>query len=97
MVLATATLAKWGNSQGLIIPKTVCDHYDMKIGDKIEFSEERNGVLLTPCRPPKFERTHTVDLDVLFDGWEDSSPVLDDFPTVGIEVDWGSPKGQESW
>ena len=31
--MPTSTLTKWGNSQGIILPKTVCDELQLKVGD----------------------------------------------------------------
>jgi len=29
-------IKKWGNSLGIVIPKYLCDHYDLKEGDLVE-------------------------------------------------------------
>lgn len=34
--MPTSTLTKWGNSQGIILPKTVCDELRLKVGDTLE-------------------------------------------------------------
>lgn len=34
----TTKLARWGNSQGIIIPKHLCEHVGMKVGDRVEIA-----------------------------------------------------------
>ena len=34
----TTKLARWGNSQGVIIPKHLCEHVGMKVGDRVEIA-----------------------------------------------------------
>lgn len=34
----TTKLNKWGNSQGVIIPKHLCEHVGMRIGDRVRLA-----------------------------------------------------------
>lgn len=34
----TVRLTKWGNSQGVLIPKHLCDHLGLRIGDTVTIS-----------------------------------------------------------
>ena len=46
--MSTTKLNKWGNSQGVLIPKKVCERAGFQIGDRVE-------VTLNP-------RTHRIEL-----------------------------------
>ena len=35
-VVMTATISKWGNSQGLRLPKSVIEDLDLSIGDELK-------------------------------------------------------------
>ena len=48
--MATTKLNKWGNSQGVILPKKVCESAGFQVGDRVE-------VTLNP-------RTHRIELFV---------------------------------
>ncbi|NGM18017.1 AbrB/MazE/SpoVT family DNA-binding domain-containing protein [Eggerthellaceae bacterium zg-893] len=50
-----ATLAKWGNSQGILIPKSVCEALELSIGDKMELRMDAPSLVLTPQR--KYHRS----------------------------------------
>ena len=34
--MSTTRLNKWGNSQGVIIPKHLCDYIGLQVGDQLE-------------------------------------------------------------
>ena len=48
--MATTKLNKWGNSQGVLIPKKVCESAGFQVGDRVE-------VAVNP-------RTHRIELFV---------------------------------
>ena len=41
-----ATLTKWGNSQGVLIPKSLCDKYGLSVRDKLIIEEGAAGIEL---------------------------------------------------
>ena len=92
--MSTATLVKWGNGQGVNIPKSVCDMLGMSIGDILSISVENGAVTLTPT---KHRRSGRYTAAQIFDGWEGEYAPLDDFPSRGSEVSWGEPVGNETW
>ncbi len=74
MVEATmiGTLGKWGNSQGVRIPKDICELLDLKTGTpvRMEVNQVTSQVTLTfekPSRP--YTRTKKVSLEELCAGW----------------------------
>ena len=94
------TLAKWGNSQGLRIPKEACDLLGIGIGDKARVTVDMSGsrIVLTFEHPGRtFHRTRKVTIEELFEGYEGAYEPPTDWPTVGSEVDWGQPVGEEVW
>lgn len=36
--MATGKLYKWGNSQGVIIPKHLCEYIGLQVGDQVEIT-----------------------------------------------------------
>lgn len=94
--MVTSTLTKWGNSQGVIIPKSVCEDLGVSVGDSVVFDTKRPGVL--EVRP--LERRRTIprtSIDELFADWDGTYEPPSDWPTVGNEIDWGEPVGAEIW
>jgi len=88
--MAVTELAKWGNSQGIRLNKTVLKSLDLNLdekeGKKIRFEiEVENGKLIL-C--PIKEKTK---LDKLFDNFEGNPKEYKE------AIDWGDPVGKEIW
>ena len=69
----TGTLAKWGNSQGVRIPKDVCDLLGVQVGTPVGLSvnQARSEVTITFERPArKYQRSRKVSLEELCAGWD---------------------------
>jgi antitoxin MazE len=49
----TATISKWGNSQGLRFPKKVLEELDLSIGDKVRFLIQNDKIILEPVKKPR--------------------------------------------
>jgi len=49
----TATISKWGNSQGLRFPKKVLEELNLSIGDKIKFLIQNDKIILEPIKKPR--------------------------------------------
>ena len=49
----TATISKWGNSQGLRLPKSVVKDLDLSIGDELKIITKDNKVILEPIKKRK--------------------------------------------
>ncbi|MCB1124883.1 MAG: AbrB/MazE/SpoVT family DNA-binding domain-containing protein [Verrucomicrobiae bacterium] len=84
------TLQRWGNSQGIRIPKAMVELLGMRIGSElaIEVSGDRSQITLTPARETRPVRgRHRIE-----DLVASSSP--DAFEG---ESGWGGPKGREVW
>ena len=49
----TAIISKWGNSQGLRIPKSIFNDLDLSIGDELNITTNDNKVILEPIKAKK--------------------------------------------
>ncbi|WP_457623890.1 AbrB/MazE/SpoVT family DNA-binding domain-containing protein [Persephonella sp.] len=54
---------KWGNSQGIRIPKKYLDQLGLKVGDKVELKVEDNRLVIIPT---KNKRKPKLDIYKLF-------------------------------
>lgn len=93
--MTETTLRSWGNSQGVIIPKSICEQAHASIGDKFILEYNRGAIVLRPERHA-YGRKRVTTIEELFDGWDGSSYVPpDDYPLAGNEIDWGDSVGRE--
>ena len=86
----TTTLAKWGNSQGMRIPKEVCELLGVKLGSRAEMSIDapKSQVTFTFEQPErKYRRSRRVSMEELCAGWH-GGKVGEEWggPDVGAEV-----------
>jgi len=51
MASNTATVAKWGNSHGLRLPKNIVQLAGLKAGDKVEITVRDQAVTMRPIKP----------------------------------------------
>ena len=81
--MATSTqIARWGNSLGLRLPKSVALEAQLEEGDTVDLSVTNGTVVVRPTRP-------TYSLDTL---------VAKITPRNRHgESDWGAPVGHEPW
>ena len=56
----TATISKWGNSQGLRFPKDIMKFLQLSIGDKVELKTEGNRVIIEPVEKKKYDINELV-------------------------------------
>ena len=79
----TATIQKWGNSQGVRLPKIFLDELDMREGNDVEILKQGNVIVIKNATPKR------KTIQELFAGYdEDYTPE---------EIDWGKPVGDEVW
>lgn len=79
----TTTIQKWGNSQGVRIPKILLDTVKWSDNEQIMIVVD-NGKLI--IEKAKTKRKNIKELFADYKG--DYKP---------IEVDWGDPEGKEIW
>ncbi|MDU9047513.1 MAG: AbrB/MazE/SpoVT family DNA-binding domain-containing protein [Candidatus Electrothrix sp. Rat3] len=76
---------KWGNSQGIRIPKYLLEHSRIKIGEEVDISLHEGKIIVEPVRTIR--------------GKYDINELAGRMPqkyTVD-EEDWGAPVGREEW
>ena len=79
----TAIIQKWGNSQGIRLPKILLEDLNMSEGEEVEIIAENSVLIIKPA----MKKRKTIQ--ELFDGYEgDYKPQ---------EIDWGEPAGGEIW
>ena len=77
------TISKWGNSQGIRIPKKYLDQLGLKIGEKVEIKIEDGKIVIVPLRK---KRKPKIDINQLFEqDYRESK-----------EFEWGQV-GKEIW
>ncbi len=84
------SLQRWGNSQGIRIPKVLVETLGMEIGSEltIELSSDRSRITISPVEDSRPVRgRHRIE-----DLVAPSSP--DAFEG---EPGWGEPQGKEAW
>lgn len=85
-----ATIQRWGNSQGLRIPKVLLDALGIQENDKVELIQVADGIQIKKAKVP--HRTLEERLTAFY------GKPIDQIPRVEQqEVDWGGPEGDEIW
>ncbi|MDR1703536.1 MAG: AbrB/MazE/SpoVT family DNA-binding domain-containing protein [Clostridiales bacterium] len=79
----TATIQRWGNSQGIRLPKVLLEDLGMREGEEVNISAQ-DGMIIIRSTAGKRQT-----IQELFAGYEgDYKP---------DEIYWGKPKGREIW
>ncbi len=76
------TIQKWGNSQGIRIPKSILKAVNWKADEELSVFTENDKIIIEP----KKKRKNIVELFENFYG--EYKPV---------EMEWGDPVGEEIW
>lgn len=79
-----AIIQKWGNSQGIRIPKAFLEALGMKENDLVELSRVNDDIVIRKVR-----EKNPLTLNDIFKGYDG------DFTAEGF--DWGAPMGREIW
>ncbi|MCI5515291.1 MAG: AbrB/MazE/SpoVT family DNA-binding domain-containing protein [Oscillospiraceae bacterium] len=80
----TTKLQKWGNSQGIRIPKSICTTLKLSDNDELEISLVDEKIIVE-----KKQKQHRKTIEELFEGY--------DGDYVPEEFDWGPSVGEEIW
>jgi len=81
--MTIARVQKWGNSQGLRLPKHVLKQTDIALGDEVEIIAGDHELLVRKARRSKYDLAELV------------SRIPKDYKAH--EVDSGPPVGKEEW
>ncbi len=76
-------IQKWGNSQGIRIPKAFLDAMGMRENDTVELERRDNSIVIT------LPKRKEVTLESIFEGYDGGYKPE--------EYDWGKPVGKEVW
>ncbi len=87
-----ATIQKWGNSQGLRIPKPLLDAAGIRENDRVELIQSENIIQIKKS-PMRKHRTLEERLTAFYEKSVDDIDSVDNEP----ETDWGKPEGREVW
>jgi len=86
----TTTLQRWGNSQGVRIPKDLVETLGLEIGSDlaIELSADRSHIAILPLQDERpVRRRHRIE-DLL---------AASSRAAFKGEFGWGEPQGREVW
>lgn len=78
-------ILKWGNSQGLRIPRDLIAAAHLKLGDEVDLTVKDGAILITPARRVRGR----LKLEELVARIPET-----DKPE---ETSWGTPTGKETW
>ena len=79
------TIAKWGNSQGIRIPKHILESLNLKDNDVVELAIENDSLIIKK----KDENRTFKSIQERFENF--------DGEYEPVNIDWGDPVGNEIW
>lgn len=79
-----ATIQKWGNSQGIRIPKAFLEALGMRENDLVELNRVDDNIVITKAKKEK-----ELTLEDIFKDYNGEY--------AAEEFEWGSPVGKEVW
>lgn len=53
--MSTVTLSKWGNGQGILLPKQLCEKLGVKTGDKLKADVWNGSLTIKPVKSYRIE------------------------------------------
>jgi len=78
-------IQKWGNSQGLRLPKSLLVESGLQVGDTVEITVRDGAIVLSPSRRVR-GRYRLEDLVARIPAEHQAT-----------ELEWGEPAGREAW
>lgn len=79
----TTTIQKWGNSQGVRIPKTLLDTVNWAEDEQIIIVADNGKIIMEKAKGRR------KNIKELFENY--------DKEYEPVEIDWGNPEGEEIW
>lgn len=79
----TTTIQKWGNSQGIRIPKVILDTVDLKENDSVNIVIDNNKLVIEKANSKR------KNIKELFKNYKGKYKPVD--------IDWGKPERKEIW
>ena len=84
-MILTTSISKWGNGQGIRIPKNILEFLKWTESEKVEIITENDGIKIKKIAVPE-KRKNIKELFENFDGTYKKE-----------NIDWGEPAGKEIW
>jgi antitoxin MazE len=84
-------IKKWGNSQGIRIPKAFLETLGMMENDTVELSRVDNNIVVTKVEKKKYNKL-SERLEAFY-----GKPIDEIFVESETEIDTGNPVGGEIW
>ncbi len=84
-MILTTSISKWGNGQGIRIPKNILEFLKWTESEKVEIITEDDGIKIKKITIPE-KRKNIYELFENFDGTYKKE-----------NIDWGEPQGNEIW
>lgn len=79
----TTTIQRWGNSQGIRIPKYILEAVNLKENESIDIVTDEEKIVITKS----VKRRKSIE-ELFADYHEEYKPIV---------LDWGKPEGKEIW
>ncbi|PKN61616.1 MAG: transcriptional regulator/antitoxin, MazE [Deltaproteobacteria bacterium HGW-Deltaproteobacteria-15] len=78
-------IQKWGNSQGLRLPKQVLEDARIAVGDDVDVTARDGMIVIAPARRVRGKQNLKELVSRIPENYEPG------------EMDWGGPVGKEVW
>lgn len=78
-------IQKWGNSQGLRLPKQVLEDARIAVGDDVDVTTRDGMIVIAPARRVRGKQSLKELVSSIPENYEPE------------EMDWGEPVGKEVW
>jgi len=87
-------IKKWGNSQGIRIPKVFLENLNISEEDDVEIISDQEKIVIK-----KISKTEHLTLRDRLENFYNQpiEEVLSKRPDSPEEIDWGKPVGKEIW
>jgi antitoxin MazE len=83
-------IVKWGNSQGIRLPKVFLQNINIRENDTVDVILENEAIIIKKIDGKKHRTTRERLIDFYGEEFEQKSVSRE-------EIDWGNPIGKEAW
>lgn len=87
-----ATIQRWGNSQGIRIPKALLESLNIRENDRVELGQTKDAIIIKKVSAPA-HKTLEERLTAFYGRPIDEIGRLEST----LEMDWGEAEGSEAW
>jgi antitoxin MazE len=89
----TTAIVKWGNSQGIRLPKTFLQNINLSENDKVDVLLKNETIIIKKASGKK----HRTTKDRLIEFYGKDIEKIAGNAKRQKEIDWGDPIGKEIW